>query len=118
MVTRQCQFNDVDLRHTEFNNDNLTSTDRTDVDARNTNFTHMTLYDTVLTVVDCHGGTFSALLYETVFTDIRINSQTTFHEPETIFYDSITSRPAVVYEENTLALGDLPEETYLLEAAK
>lgn len=105
MVTRQCQFNDVDLRHTEFKNADLISADCTDVDARNTIFTHMTLLDTVLTNVDCHGGTFSAFLYETVFTDIRINSQTTFHEPETIFYDSITSKPAVVYEENTLALG-------------
>lgn len=78
--------------------------------ANDAEFTHANLQDAVLTRADCRGATFTdALLYETVFADTRINSQTTFSNPEDTFYDLLTPRPECVYEADS-ALGDEPPE--------
>lgn len=113
------EFHDVNLSDAEFHGADLHDADCTDAVARRTDFTYAILHDTVLTRADCRGATFtSALLYETVLTDTRINSQTTFYDPEATFYDSITFRPAVVYEENPLTSEDLPGDIHPLKAAE
>lgn len=116
---RHTKFYDVSLSYAEFHDADLFRADCTDVDASGTDITHASLHNTLLTRADCRETTFtSALLYETVFADTRINTQTTFYDSEITFYNSITSRPAVVYEENSLISEDLPDGTHPLEAAE
>lgn len=112
-------FTGADLSDTVFTDTNLRGADFTDADLTEADLTHTTLHDALLTRADCRGVTFtSALLYEAVFAESRINSRTTFYDPNTTFYDSITSRPACVYDENPLTRDDLPEGTHPLEAAE
>lgn len=106
------QFLNANLTNAKFYGANLSRANCTNVDAIDTNFTNAILHDTILARADCRGAIFtSALLYETVFEDTRINSQTTFYAPEETFYDSITSRPAVVYEENPAISANSSEDT-------
>ncbi len=112
-------FTDALLREAVFTNANLQDAELSDADARYASFRHATLQNAVFTRADCRGVTFtSALLYETVFADTRINSTTTFFDPPTTFYDSITSRPGCVYEENSLTTDQLPDDMQPLEAAR
>lgn len=116
---READFSNSDLREAEFPDADLRRAEFIDADAIGANFQHANLQDTLLIRTDCREATFtSALLYQTVFADTRINSQTTFFAPETTFYDSITSRPACVYEENRLTADQLPANVDPLEAAK
>ncbi|WP_081461395.1 pentapeptide repeat-containing protein [Halalkalicoccus jeotgali] len=116
------KFHDSDLLHADFRGTQLSNVvfchsdisggDYTDADARDADFSHATLHNALFTRTDCRGATFTnALLYETVFADARINSQTTF-------YDSGVSRPVVVYEKNPHALEGLSMDTHPLEAAE
>ncbi|WP_248910560.1 pentapeptide repeat-containing protein [Halocatena marina] len=116
---RWSDFRDADLATANFADADCLATNLSNTNVREANFRHATLQHAVLTRADCRGTTFtSALLYETVFSDTRINSQTTFFDPEATFYDSITSRPGCVYEENPLSDEQLPEGVHPLEAAR
>lgn len=123
------EFTGADLINTNFTDANLEGADLSVSDAKNANFRHANLQDAAFTRTDCRGATFtSALLYETVFADTRINSTTTFFDPETTFYTSITSRPGCVYEENPLTTNNFrndlhtaylqPQDVQPLEAAR
>lgn len=106
------EFPDANLRGAQFSDADLSGADCTDATAVGADFTHATLHDTLLIRTDCRGATFTgSLLYETVFSDTRINSQTTFYNP-------IRSRPVCAYEENPSTSDDLPDETHPLEAAE
>jgi uncharacterized protein YjbI with pentapeptide repeats len=113
------EFHDADLSSAKFTDTDLRDADLSDADAREASFRHANLQDAVFTRTDCREATFtSALLYETVFSDTRINSKTTFFDPETTFYNSITLRPGCVYEENPLTTDLLSGDDQPLEAAR
>ncbi len=117
-VPHGANFTGADLRRVNFTDAGLRDADLSDANLKMANFRHATLEDAVLTRADCRRTTFtSALLYETVFADTRINSNTTFFDPKMTFYDSITSRPGCVYEENSLTVHplskDIPITDYL-----
>lgn len=106
------EFHDAILRGAEFHDADLSNADCTGADASTTDFTYGTLHDAIFVRADCRSATFTnALLYEIVFADTRINSQTTF-------YDSSKPRPAVIYEENQRTSKDLPKGIHPLEAAE
>lgn len=70
----------------------------------------------------------SAFLYETVFSDTRINSITVFFDPETTLDNSTTSHTRCIYEESHLTknnfsddvspINSLPIDVQPLEAAR
>ncbi|ERJ05763.1 Serine-threonine protein kinase [Halorhabdus tiamatea SARL4B] len=121
---RYAKFLNAHIRSVDFTDSNLLGADLSDANASRAVFRHANLQDTVLADTDCRYATFtSTLLYETVFKDTRINSQTTFFDRESTFYDSseslsrisrigqsvksalgrgssFASRPTCVYEEN------------------
>jgi uncharacterized protein YjbI with pentapeptide repeats len=109
---RRAEFSDADLRRAEFSDADFRLAKFRDADVFGANFRHANLQETVFTSTDCREATFtSALLYETAFEDSRLNSQTTF-------YESNTSRPVCVYEENELTTEKLPDDVHPLKAAR
>jgi uncharacterized protein YjbI with pentapeptide repeats len=116
---RKADFTDASLGRADFTDADLRDADLSGANARRASFRHTRLQNAVFTRADCRGATFtSALLYETVFSDTRINATTTFVDPSTTFYNSITARPGCVYEENPLTANQLPENVQPLEAAR
>jgi uncharacterized protein YjbI with pentapeptide repeats len=116
---REARFDNGTLRDAEFRNADLRGAEFPDADCQGSNFAGALLHDTLLIRTDCRDATFtSAYLHEAVFADTRINSSTTFYDPENTYYDSITSRPSCVYEENPLTADDLGDDTHPLEAAR
>lgn len=105
-------FSDADLSHAELPAADLQEAELPDADTTGANFRDANLQDAVLMRTDCRRSTFTnALLYETVFADIRINSRTSF-------FESNTSRPTCVYEANPCPAEQLPEDVPPLEAAR
>ncbi|MFC6964932.1 pentapeptide repeat-containing protein [Halocatena marina] len=114
--TIKADFTDADIREADFIDADLQDADFANADVRKASFRHATLQDAVFTRTDCRAATFtSALLYETVFSDTRINSQTIFFDPKTTFYNSISSRPGCVYEENPLMANHPSEDVSAID---
>jgi hypothetical protein len=113
------EFTNANLKLSEFHDADLPSTILTGTDCRGADFSDAALQDAVFTRADCRDAVFTgAFLYETVFADTRINSATTFYDPESTYYDSIIARPACVYEENSLIDDGPANNTPRLRAAR
>ncbi len=122
-------FTDADLRWAELPNADLQGAKLPDADALGANFHHANLQEAVLMRTDCRRARLtSAFLYETVFSDTRINSITVFFDPETTLDNSTTSHTRCIYEERHLTKNDfsddlspinsLPIDVQPLEAAR
>jgi uncharacterized protein YjbI with pentapeptide repeats len=116
---RYTKFDGATLEQAELVDSDLQNAVFTDSNCQKAEFQGAILHDTVLAGADCRSANFTdSLLYETVFSDTRINSLTTFYAPDNSYYDSITSRPAQVYEESPMTSFDLEDDTHRLEAAR
>ena len=110
---------DARLEDGNFTDATLQNADLTDANARNCVFDGANLQNTLLVRTDCRDADFSdALLYDTVFSNSRINSQTRFADRQATDTDTLTQRPNCIYETDETTADRLPDDTTPLEAAQ